>query len=77
MIGEPLSSGQLPALQSLADQLLSRQLIIAGECSEGFGTLLETLLADEAPVGALECALVERLAIGLWRPPLASHRSGR
>jgi hypothetical protein len=67
----------MPALQSLADQLLSRQLIIAGECSEGFGTLLEALLGDEAPVVTLECALVERLAIGMWRPTLASHRSGR
>lgn len=47
--------------------ILSRQLIIEGESAEDFGALLEALLADEAPVGTLECALVERLAIGLWR----------
>lgn len=47
--------------------MLSRQLIIEGESAEDFGALLEELLADEAPVGTLECALVERLAICLWR----------
>lgn len=47
--------------------ILSRQLIIEGESAEDFGALLEELLADEAPVGTLECALVERLAICLWR----------
>ncbi len=47
--------------------ILSRQLIIEGESAEDFGALLEALLADEVPVGTLECALVERLAIGLWR----------
>ena len=46
--------------------ILSRQLIIEGESAEDFGALLEALLADEAPVGTLECALVERQAIGLW-----------
>lgn len=47
--------------------ILSRQLIIEGESAEDFGDLLEELLADEAPVGTLECALVERMAICLWR----------
>ncbi|MFZ1536571.1 MAG: hypothetical protein WAT23_04210 [Chromatiaceae bacterium] len=47
--------------------ILSRQLIIEGESAEDFGALMEALLADEAPVGTLECALVERLAICLWR----------
>ncbi len=46
--------------------ILSRQLIIEGESAEDFGALMEALLADEAPVGTLECALVERLAICLW-----------
>jgi hypothetical protein len=47
--------------------ILRRQLIIEGESAKDFGALLAALLADEASVRTLECAPVERLAIGLWR----------
>ena len=47
--------------------LLSRSLIIEGESQEEFSGLL-TLLSDEfQPVGLVEQALVERVAIALWR----------
>lgn len=47
--------------------ILSRHLILPGESREEFDELLSLLLAEQKPVGTLESALVERMAIALWR----------
>lgn len=52
---------------SLKHGLLSRNLIIPGENAADFAALLAQLLAEEQPVGTLEAALVERVAVCLWR----------
>lgn len=52
---------------SLKHGLLSRNLIIPGEDLADFEALLAQLMAEEQPVGTLEAALVERLAVCLWR----------
>lgn len=52
---------------SLKHGILSRNLLIPGEHAADFEALLARLLAEEQPVGTLEAALVERVAIGLWR----------
>mgnify|MGYP001250002086 FL=1 len=52
---------------SLKHGLLSRNLIIPGENAADFEALLEQLMAEEQPVGTLEAALVERVAVCLWR----------
>jgi hypothetical protein len=40
---------------------------LPGEHAADFEALLAQLLAEEQPMGTLEAALVERVAIGLWR----------
>ena len=52
---------------SLKLGILSRNLIIPGENAADFEELLAQLLGEEQPVGTLEAALVERVAICLWR----------
>lgn len=52
---------------SLKHGILSRNLIIPGENAADFEDLLAQLLGEEQPVGTLEAALVERVAICLWR----------
>lgn len=52
---------------SLKHGILSRNLLIPGEHAADFEALLAQLLAEEQPMGTLEAALVERVAIGLWR----------
>ena len=47
--------------------ILSRHLILPGESREEFDELLSLLLAEQKPVGTLESAIVERMAIALWR----------
>jgi len=47
--------------------LLSRSLIVKGESQEELSELLRLLSEDFQPVGLVECALVERIAIALWR----------
>ena len=47
--------------------LLSGSLIVKGESGEEFSELLRLLSEDFQPVGLVEHALVERIAISLWR----------
>lgn len=47
--------------------ILSRELILPNEKREDFDALLGQLLAELRPYGTLESALVERIAIALWR----------
>jgi len=47
--------------------LLSGSLIVKGESEEEFSELLRLLSEDFQPVGLVEHALVERIAIALWR----------
>ena len=47
--------------------LLCRSLIVEGESQEEFSELLCLLADDFQPVGLVEHALVERVAIALWR----------
>jgi hypothetical protein len=47
--------------------LLSRHLIIEGESQEDFNMLLCELVDEFQPVGLVEHALVERVAIAFWR----------
>ena len=47
--------------------ILSRKLILPGESREEFDVLLQQLMTEQQPVGTLEQALVERMAVALWR----------
>ena len=47
--------------------ILSRHLIFPGESRGEFDTLLLQLMMEQQPVGTLEQALVERMAVALWR----------
>src|SRR5258706_8168741 len=47
--------------------LLSQRLILEDESPEEFSDLVSELQRALVPVGAVELALVERIAIGLWR----------
>jgi hypothetical protein len=52
---------------SVQHGILSRHLILPGERRDEFDALLEQLMGEEQPVGTLEQALVERMAVALWR----------
>lgn len=47
--------------------LLSTRLILDDECAEDYAALVLDLHSALRPVGGLECALFERIAITLWR----------
>jgi len=47
--------------------ILSRHLILPGESQAEFNDLLQTLMAEQQPQGTLEQAVVERIAVALWR----------
>ena len=47
--------------------ILSRHLILPGESRDEFESLLQKLMGEQQPVGTLEQALVERMAVALWR----------
>ena len=47
--------------------ILSRHLILPGESRAEFDALLQQLMREQQPVGTLEQALVERMAVALWR----------
>jgi len=47
--------------------LLSRNLIIEGESQEEFSAMLNLLRQEFQPVGMVENALIERVAISFWR----------
>lgn len=58
--------------------ILSRHLILPGESREEFDDLLSQLLTEQKPVGTLEMAIVERMAIALWRQRrLVAAETGR
>ena len=46
--------------------ILSRHLILPGESRDEFDVLLQQLMTEQQPVGTLEQALVERMAVALW-----------
>ena len=47
--------------------ILSRHLILPGESRDEFDVLLQQLMTEQQPVGTLEQALVERMAVALRR----------
>jgi|SRR5262249_52355656 len=47
--------------------LLSRYVLLPGEDGEALGSLRDALLAEFAPVGELEAALVDRVVSCIWR----------
>ena len=47
--------------------LLSNRLLLEDECSEEFESLLADLQTALKPAGLMELALVERIAVALWR----------
>lgn len=47
--------------------ILSRHLILPSENRDEFEALLQQLLSEQQPQGTLELALVERMAVALWR----------
>jgi hypothetical protein len=51
----------------LSHGILSNNLLLDDECPEACQALLDDLQAQLKPVGALELALVEKIAITLWR----------
>jgi len=52
---------------ALQHGILSAKLFLAGESQEDFFTLTTELTDSLRPVGALEVALVEKIAVALWR----------
>ena len=46
---------------------LAQVVVVEGEDADDFGALLGALKADLSPVGALEEALVEKVAMAIWR----------
>lgn len=60
--GKAASSGN-----AVQHGILSRHLILPGESRDEFDALLLQLMTEQQPVGTLEQALVERMAVALWR----------
>ncbi len=60
--GKAASSGN-----AVQHGILSRHLILPGESRDEFDALLLQLMSEQQPVGTLEQALVERMAVALWR----------
>jgi hypothetical protein len=52
---------------ALQHGILSGKLLLPTESAHEFGALLSQLQLELSPVGVMECALVERVAIALWR----------
>ncbi len=61
-VGKAASSGN-----AVQHGILSRHLILPGESRGEFDALLLQLMTEQQPVGTLEQALVERMAVALWR----------
>ncbi len=55
------------SLNGLQHGLRANHAALASEDPAEYRILLRDLIADHCPVGALECSLVERIAIGIWR----------
>ena len=47
--------------------LTAKTLIIVGECADDFNELRAELIKEHDPQSVLECEMVERLAVILWR----------
>jgi hypothetical protein len=47
--------------------ILSQELMLPHENPEEFGALLQSLIAELGARGTLECTLVERIAVAIWR----------
>ena len=47
--------------------ILSHHLILPGESRDNVESLLQQLMGEQQPMGTLEQALVERMAVALWR----------
>jgi hypothetical protein len=60
--GKAASSGN-----AVQHGILSRHLILPSESRDEFDALLQQLMTEQQPVGTLEQALVERMAVALWR----------
>jgi hypothetical protein len=52
---------------ALKHGVLSKQALSAYEDTQAFKTLLAKLVEEVEPVSVIECTLVERIAILLWR----------
>ena len=52
---------------SLKHGLLSKEVVMKGESKDEFEQFRESLLADLAPEGELECILSDRIAAAAWR----------
>ena len=61
---EGKATGSVNAVQH---GILSRHLILPGESRDEFDPLLQQLMTEQQPVGILEQALVERMAVALRR----------
>ncbi|NVO06260.1 MAG: hypothetical protein HXX19_10190 [Rhodoferax sp.] len=60
--GKSASSGN-----AVAHGILSRELVLPGESKTEYSELLSRLIAELGAVGTLEMALVERIAVCIWR----------
>jgi hypothetical protein len=57
----------LSSQNAIRHGLLARQVVIAGESEEEFGSFQERLLASLEPVGELELMLADRIVSNFWR----------
>ncbi len=62
LVGKRVSSGN-----ARSHGILSRELLLPSEDPTEFHQLMDELAAELRPVGTLEHALVERIAIAMWR----------
>ncbi len=66
--GPTSAAGKARASQNAQQHgILSGKLLLPSENANEFTALLQQLQMELTPVGLLECALVERIAIALWR----------
>jgi hypothetical protein len=66
--GPRSASGKVVASQNARKHgVLSARLFVQGEVPEEFDALLQSLVQDLRPVGALELLLVERIAVAIWK----------
>ena len=66
--GPRSAEGKIRASQNASRHgLLSHRLLLEDECSEEFESLLAELQTALGPAGLMELALVERIAVALWR----------
>jgi len=67
-IGPKTHSGKLAMSQNARTHgVLSAKLFLEDENSSDFDALLQSLIQDLRPAGALELILVERIAVAIWK----------